>query len=64
MRLDRRARRAARRVGLEARKWRGRLNTVDNFGDYMIVDPYTNSVVAGERFELTAEDAIDFCKDT
>ena len=36
--LDARARRAARRVGLEARsQWRS--GTIDNFGGYRLIDP-------------------------
>jgi hypothetical protein len=34
-----RARRAAKRVGLRARKSRWRAGSIDNFGEFMIVDP-------------------------
>ena len=44
------ARRAAKRVGLKARKSRWRAGSIDNFGDFMIIDPQRNWVVAGARF--------------
>ena len=59
---DSAARRAARRVGLVAIKSRWRKYSVDNFGDFMIVDPSSNFVVAGSRFDLTAADVIAYCK--
>jgi hypothetical protein len=55
-----RARRAARRAGLIARK--SRLNSIDNFGEFMLVDPSTNFAVAGSRFDLSAEDVIEICR--
>jgi len=35
----------------------------DNQGGFMLVDPYTNSVVDGVRFDLTAEQVIERCKE-
>ena len=58
---DSKARRAARRVGLVARKSRWRRGSIDNRGAYMLIDPMTNFVVAGSRFDLTAEDVVQFC---
>lgn len=29
---------------------------VDNQGGYMVIDNYTNGIVAGERFDLSLED--------
>jgi hypothetical protein len=60
--LDARARRAARKVGLIARKSRWRANTIDNHGEFMLVDPFTNVPAAGFRYDLSAEDVIDFCQ--
>ena len=37
--LDARARRAARHVGLMARKSRWRCGTIDNLGGYRLIDP-------------------------
>ena len=58
---DSKARRAARRVGLVARKSRWRRGSMDNRGEYMLINPMTNFVVAGSRFDLTAEDVVQFC---
>jgi hypothetical protein len=60
--LDARARRAAQRAGLVARKSRWRANSIDNYGGFMLVDPYNNVVVDGSRYDLTAEYVIDYCK--
>jgi hypothetical protein len=57
-----RARRAAKRVGLQARKGgRWRANTIDNRGGFMITDQ-RNVIIAGERFDLTAKDVVEFCE--
>jgi hypothetical protein len=56
-----RARRAAKRAGLIARKSRWRAGSVDNYGGFMLVDPSTNGAVAGVRFDMTAEEVIEFC---
>jgi hypothetical protein len=53
--IDHRARRAAKRVGLVARKSRRRAGTVDNPGGFQLIDPLTNSVVSGSRFNMSAE---------
>ena len=58
---DSKARRAARRAGLLARKSRWRRGSIDNRGEYMFLNPMTNFVVAGSRFDLTAEDVVQFC---
>jgi hypothetical protein len=59
--LEQSARRAARRVGLVARKSRWRVDTIDNFGGFMLVDPMNNWVVNGSRFDLSAQEVIDYC---
>ena len=56
------ARGAAKRVGLQARKSRARTISLDNHGEFMLVDPMRNWVVAGERFDLSAQEVIDFCE--
>jgi hypothetical protein len=61
--LEARARRAAKRAGLIVRKSRWRAGSVDNFGGFMLIDPYTNCVVEGSRFDLSAEWVIDYCSD-
>jgi hypothetical protein len=61
--LEQRARRAARRVGLVARKSRWRANSADNYGGFMLVDASANFVVYGSRFDLSAEEVIDYCSE-
>lgn len=58
--LENRARRAAKRVGLIATKSRCRQNTA-NRGQFMVIDPYRNVVVAGGRFDWSAEAVIEEC---
>ena len=55
-------RRAARRVGLVARKSRWRLGTIDNLVGYMLIEPYRNLPVAcSSRRNLSAGEVIDYC---
>ena len=61
--LEQRARRAARRAGLIARKSRWRVGSADNFGGFTLVDPRTNGVVDGPRFDLSAEYVIERLQD-
>jgi hypothetical protein len=61
--LDGRARRAARRIGLIARRSRWRLGSIDNLGGFMLIDPRHNFCVAGPRFDLEAEAVIDYCQE-
>ncbi len=53
-------RRKAARLGLSLKKSRAKKIHIDNFGGYMIIDPYTNAVVQGSRFELDLEDVAEF----
>ena len=55
------ARRAAKRISLKARKSRWRAHTVDNHGEFQIIDPQRNWVVAGSRCDLTADEVVEFC---
>lgn len=60
--LDQRARRAAKRAGLAAVRSRGRSGTIENwYGQFMLVDPSVNMIVAGEKFTMTAQEVIDYC---
>jgi hypothetical protein len=59
--VESRARRAAKRIGLVARKTRWRKDTIDNFGGFQIVDPRGNMVVGGSRYDLTADEVIEWC---
>jgi len=40
---------------------RWRKHSIDNMGEFMIVDPNGNYVVAGARFDFTADDVVAFC---
>jgi hypothetical protein len=60
--LEQRARRAARRAGLVAKKTRWRLGSIDNYGWFMLIDPSTSFCLAGERFDMTPQDVIDYCQ--
>lgn len=62
--LDSRARRAAARVDLVARKSRWRAGTIDNYGEFMLIDPFTNAVVGGSRFDMSAEEIIAYCEES
>ena len=53
---EQRLRYALNKVGYSLRKSRVRNINVDNFGDYMVVDIYTNVVVVGSRFDYTLDD--------
>jgi hypothetical protein len=59
--MDARARRAAKRAGLVAKKSRWRQGTLDNHGGFMLIEPHRNNVLAGVRFDWSAEDVIGFC---
>jgi hypothetical protein len=61
--LESRARRAAERVGLVARKSRRHRHpgSTDGFRGFQLVDPDFNWVIAGEKFNLSAEDIIEMC---
>lgn len=58
------ARRAARRVGLVARKSRRNRDSIENRGEFMLVDPATNIPQAGFQYDMTPEEVIGFCVDT
>lgn len=61
--LDSRARNAARKVGLKAVKSRKRHTNFDNYGGYMLVNTDNNSIEAGQKFDLSAEDVIRVCSE-
>jgi len=61
-RNEQKARCAARLVGLVAKKSRSWVMSSDNHGGFMLLDPLTNRVVAGERFDLGPAEVIAYCK--
>ena len=60
--IEARVRRAAKRCGWLLKKSSIQKPTIDDQGKLMIIDPYTTSVVAGEKFNLDAQDAFVFCR--
>jgi len=58
-RLDAGARRAAKHAGLRARRSRWRAGSIDNCGGFQLIRD--NWIVAGEKFDLTAQDVIEVC---
>ena len=55
--IETRARQAAKRIGLIARRSR---RSCDNLGGFQMLDE-RNRIVVGARFELTPMDVIDLC---
>lgn len=55
-----RLRRAARRQGYVLRRSRWHLGSIDNYGEFMIVDADRNWTVAGLRFDMTLDDVERF----
>ena len=53
------ARRMAKRHGMLMHKSRARLS-IDNLGDFMLVNADRNSVVGGQRYDWTPQDVIDY----
>lgn len=51
-----RVRRAAQKDGQAIQKDRARTYSHDHQGGYMLVDPYNNTITAGQRYDLTLED--------
>ena len=60
--LEHRARRIAMKAGLMAKKSRWRFGSIDNRGGFMLLNPDRNAVIAGERFDLSAEMVIEYCE--
>ena len=59
--IEARARRAARKVGLVDRKSRWRVGSIDNYGEFMLIEPSGNYAVAGFRYDMTAEEVLEYC---
>lgn len=55
-RREARCRRELAKRGYALHKSRVRTWNYDNQGEYMITDPDSNAVVAGERFDMTIDD--------
>ncbi|UVM17543.1 hypothetical protein LOY42_04320 [Pseudomonas sp. B21-023] len=60
--LEARVRMVAEREGYRAIKSTKRTLSVDNGGGFMLVEATTNRVEAGERFDMSAEQVLEFFK--
>ena len=38
-----------------------RAGSIDNLCDFQIIDPKHNWIIAGEKFDCTADDVVAFC---
>ena len=59
--LELRARRWAKRLGLRVHRSQERIGTPANQGQFQLLNR-ANRIVAGEKFDLTAEEVIAFCE--
>lgn len=59
----RQARRVASSTGYRVHKSRDRSEHLDNFGELMLCDAYTNMVVLGVRYDATPDEVINFCRE-
>jgi len=60
--MNARARRVAKRQGLKAKKGPLREDPErPDRGGFMLIDERSNFIVAGQRFDLTAEAVIEYC---
>ena len=50
---DSRLRRLAKKHGYALRRSRSSYWSINNRGEYQIVDPFLNMIVAGEKFDMT-----------
>lgn len=58
--LEARARRVAKNNGYLARKGSRRILSAHNLGGFMLIEESTNRLEAGERFDMSAEQVIEF----
>ena len=61
--LESRARRAAKRAGLIATKSRWRKYSIDNHGEFMLLDAQEGFPVGGFRWDLTASEVLEFVEE-
>lgn len=60
--LEQKLRRALNKHGYSLRRSRKPIS-IDNMGEYMIVEIFSNSVVAGFRFNLSLADVADWLRE-
>lgn len=54
-RRENRIRKLATRSGLSVCKDRAKIRSLNNHGLFRLMNPYTNSIVMGERFDVSLE---------
>lgn len=59
---EQKLRRALNKHGYSLRRSRKPIS-IDNMGEYMIVDIFSNSVAAGSRFDLSLTDVADWLRE-
>ena len=57
-----RLRRHLRKHGVRIVKSRIRNPNIDNYGQYLLVDSYTNTVIDGVKYDMTLDDIEDYLK--
>ena len=57
---EQRIRKLANRHGYSVRKDRARSYSLNHHGLFRLVNPYTNCIVMGERFDVSLEDIENF----
>lgn len=60
---ENRLRRWADRLGLALKKSRAKMLHINDRGEYRIVDPYKNRIVAGERFDMGLDEVESFLRE-
>jgi hypothetical protein len=53
---ENRLRRQAQRLGLQLQHSRAKRVHIDDHGEYRLIDPRNNTLVAGERFDWSLQD--------
>ena len=53
-------RRIAKRHDMAIKKSRARYTSIDDFGEYRIIDITNNAVVRGSKFELSLDDIAEY----
>jgi hypothetical protein len=61
--LERKCRRQLAAQGYGLKKSRTRNTHGNDYGEYMIFDPYTNDIVAGEKFDMSLDEVVAFIKE-
>jgi hypothetical protein len=56
-------RRIAKQLGLELKKSRGRKWSIDNQLGYRIINPSTNTILLGEKYDLDLSEVASFLED-